>query len=175
MKKLILIGAIFGSLGIFAHDTASSRSVPGDTQPLAHLPHDYNSTATIVRFNQDLKLMNGDDDIYFQDGKRVEEHQLDKSRIYCEIDTDEIEGSTYQKDTIKKGETRIVKDIEQQYHSTSHTYEVDLDLSASEYAFIDELECSIPATNMRNILVKDLVEVTGGAVTLEYVSLETFK
>ena len=175
MKKLILIGAIFSSLGIFAHESTSLPSVPADTQPLAHLPHSYNSTATIVRFNQDLKLLNGDDDIYFQDGKRVEEHQLDKSRIYCEIDTDEVEGLTYQRNTIKKGESRIVKNIKQQYHSTSHTYEVDLDLSASEYAFIDGLECSIPATNMRNILVKDLIEVTGGAVTFEYISLETFK
>jgi hypothetical protein len=163
MKKIILAAALTVTIGTtFALD--SGVSTPAGTQPLAHLPHDYNSTATIVKFNMDLELTNGDDDIYFQGGK-----------IYCEIDTDEVVGVSSPKVSIKKGETRIVKDVQEQYHSATHSYEVDLDLSASEYAFIDELECSIPASNMRDILVKDLLEVTGGAITLEYLSLETFK
>jgi hypothetical protein len=174
MKKLILTGALLAAFGTsFAHE--GGFPFPSEGQPLAHLPHSYNSTATIVKFNMDLELLNGDDDIYFQGGKRVAEEELDKSMIFCEIDTDEVEGASYQKTKISKGEKRIIKSIDQQYHSSTHTYEVDLDLSASEYAFIDELECSIPATNMRDILVKDLLEVTGGAITLEYLSLETFK
>jgi hypothetical protein len=174
MKKIILAAALTVTIGTtFALD--SGVSTPAGTQPLAHLPHDYNSTATIVKFNMDLELTNGDDDIYFQGGKRVIEQDLDKTKIYCEIDTDEVVGVSSPKVSIKKGETRIVKDVQEQYHSATHSYEVDLDLSASEYAFIDELECSIPASNMRDILVKDLLEVTGGAITLEYLSLETFK
>ena len=174
MKKVILAATLAATIGsTFALDLGGST--PAKSQPLAHLPHDYNSTATIVKFNMDLDLVNGDDDIYFQGGKRVVEEDLDKTKIFCEIDTDEVIGVSNPKSSIKKGEKRIVKDIEEQYHSSTHSYEVDLDLSASEYAFIDELECTIPAANMRDILVKDLLEVTGGAITLEYLSLETFK
>jgi hypothetical protein len=124
----------------------------------------------IITFKRDLPLlprMDGkiDDDIYFQDGKRVQEEELDKTRLYCGIDTD-FESNVGK--TIKKGQKLLIREVNEKVHFDLGIYSISIEfLMDGLNEEIDDLDCELPLSKAKGITVKDVLETTGNAVEFE--------
>jgi len=154
------------------------ESIPADGQAdLRHLPSIEDSWRSVgqVTFKKELiQSIHSDgtveDDFYFQGGKRVERSEIDRTRLFCEIDTDKSYNDGYL--PIKKGSRRVIKKIEENVDFQNGTYEVDMDLSLSERDSIDSIECSLPLDGAYSILVSHLTDAFGDHVEISTIELE---
>lgn len=129
----------------------------------------------VATFKKDLPLwpsQNGeiDDDVYFQDGKRVREEDLDKSKIFCEIDTD-FESNLGK--VISSGQKLLIREVKEKVHFEKGIYSVSIEFYMDGLnEEIDDLDCDLPLSEAKDIKVKDILDVTGNVIKFESMSLK---
>ena len=184
MKKMIASLLVLSSVSAIANTMDSFKIHALDTKSKTN----YTSLITRVEFNKNLSLdLSQDDDLYFQNGKVVQEREVDKSQSFCQLDTD-IEDINRDYDAqyvsvkdgqllMKKGLIRAIERVDVTPKLEEGRIEYDIEfirsIVKSTNEVIDELECSIPTSIKKALTVKDVKEITGNAFSFDILNLES--
>jgi hypothetical protein len=183
MKKMIASLLVLSSVSAVANTMDSFKIHALDTKSKTN----YTSLITRVEFNKNLTLdLSQDDDLYFQNGKTIQESEVDKSQSYCQLDTDvEDNNRDYEAQYIsvkngqllmKKGLIRAIErvDVTPKFEENRIEYDIEFIRSVvkSTNEVVDELECSVPMSTKKALTVKDVKEITGNAFSFDILNLE---
>lgn len=146
----------------------------------------YKALVSRVKFNQEVLVVKGEDDVWFQEGRMIHSREdVDSSKAYCKLDTDEedkLSGNemfyTESEDgvTIKAGAKRAVEKVSSEVLQNPTRYAIDIEFlnDGLGYAgnFIDDITCVTPASDLRELTVGDLRSITGGVLSVDNINVE---
>ncbi len=179
------------SISILAHEASSSRQLSN-----LFTAGGKNSSAMVsrIRFNKNVLVKNGEDDVWFQGGEMFHNRKdIDRSMVFCKLDTDEDElsGLSWHNDlplkktnhgiVIKAGMKRAIGSINERLTKgpmPDDVLEYDIYISFIQDElnhmgnFVDDLRCQIPISSLKVLTAGDLKEITGGVLTVDSINIE---